>query len=59
MLGLYMDWKIVADGFSLALFGSLLIFFGHSLVEMPMFSVQVLPVVLLIFALAHTRYVDR
>ena len=56
---LYRDWKMTADGFSLALFGSLLIFFGHSLVEMPMFSVQVLPVLLLIFALAHTRYADQ
>lgn len=56
---LYKDWKMTADGFSLALFGSLLIFFGHSLVEMPVFSVQVLPAALLVFALAHTRYVDR
>lgn len=59
MHGLYRDWKMTADSFSLALFGSLLIFFGHSLVEMPMFSVQVLPALLLIFALAHTRYADR
>ena len=59
MRGLYRDWKMTADGFSLALFGSLLIFFGHSLVEMPIFSVQVLPAALLIFALAHTRYADR
>lgn len=59
MQRLYLDWKRAQNGLSLALFGSLLIFFGHSLVEMPLFSVQVLPAVLLVLALAHTRYADR
>lgn len=58
MRGLYRAWRMTADSFSLALFGSLLIFFGHALVEMPIFSVQVLPAVLLVFALAHTRYAE-
>lgn len=41
---------------SLAVIGSLLIFFGHSLVETPIFSVQVLPILLLVLALGNRSY---
>ena len=41
---------------SLAILGSLLIFFGHSLVETPLFSVQVLPALLLVLALGNRSY---
>lgn len=43
-------------GFSLAVFCSLLIFFGHSLVETPIFSVQVLPVLLFVLAMGNGSY---
>ena len=43
-------------GFSLAIFASLMIFFGHSLVEMPIFSVQVLPALLFVLALGNGPY---
>lgn len=49
-------WRQTKNGFSLAIFASLLIFFGHSLVETPIFSVQVLPAWLFILALGNTRY---
>jgi O-antigen ligase len=40
----------------LAIFCSLLIFLGHSLVEMPLFSVQVLPAFLFVLALGNRSY---
>lgn len=54
----YAQGKQRKKSFHLAVFCSLLIFFGHSLVENPLFSVQVLPVFLFILALGNTSY-DR
>lgn len=48
--------KKTGNSFYLAIFGALLIFFGHSLVETPLFSVQVLPALLLVLALGTFRY---
>jgi len=52
----YMQRKQRPKGFSLAVFCSLLIFFGHSMVETPLFSVQVLPILLFVLALGNMPY---
>ncbi len=52
----YIQSKQRKNSIYLAVFCSLLIFFGHSLVETPLFSVQVLPVLLFILALGNTSY---
>lgn len=59
MYALYIRWKITKDGFSLAIFWSLLIFFGHSLVETPLFSVQVLPALLLALSFVSMPYEQK
>ncbi|MBP6889529.1 MAG: O-antigen ligase family protein [Candidatus Moranbacteria bacterium] len=46
-------------GFSLAIFCSLLIFFGHSMVETPLFSVQILPILLFVLALGNMSYEQK
>ncbi|MBP7811355.1 MAG: O-antigen ligase family protein [Candidatus Moranbacteria bacterium] len=52
----YTRFRQGSEWLSLAVLGSLLIFFGHSLVETPIFSVQVLPVLLLVLALGNRSY---
>lgn len=52
----YMRSRSGTKSFSLAIFCSLLIFFGHSLVETPIFSVQVLPILLFVLAMGNRSY---
>ncbi len=51
-------WWETRDAFLVGVNGSLLIFLGHSLVETPLFSVQVLPAVLFVLAVGNTLYAD-
>ena len=53
---MYMRSRDRTKSFSLAIFCSLLIFFGHSLVETPIFSVQVLPIRLFVLAIGNGSY---
>ena len=53
---LYAQWQRKRDGFSLALFFSLVLFLGHSMVDTPIFSVHVLPVLLLVLAIGTIPY---
>lgn len=49
-------WRKDRDILALAFFASLIIFSAHSLFELPLFSVQVLPAFLLVAALASVRW---
>ncbi len=55
----YRAWKTTGHAFYLALFGSLVLFFGHSLVETPLFSVQVFPAWLFLVALSRLPYANE
>lgn len=54
----YLQSRNEAKSLSLAIFCSILIFFGHSMVETPIFSVQVFPAILFVLALGNISY-DR
>ncbi len=54
----YLQSRNEAKSLSLAIFCSILIFFGHSMVETPIFSVQVFPAILFVLALGNIPY-DR
>ena len=52
----YYKWESTRNTFSLAVLASLTLFFGHSLVETPIFSVQVLPALLCVLAFGNRHY---
>lgn len=51
MKGMYSQWKEEADWWALALFSSTIIFCIHSLFESPIYSVHILPVLILFLAI--------